>query len=146
MYRLQLFKEMLMAAEDTIKATVDELLKALSANNIIGEPIEMDDKILIPITKMGMGFGTGIGQGREEAKGGEIVGGAGGGVGVFPVAVVVVFKGITGSEGIKVMPLTAPSHLSESVTSIANILTEKLTNRKEIGEKRQGQSTTIAVE
>jgi len=94
-----------MAAEDAIKATVDELLKALSARNIIGEPIEMEDKIIIPITKMGMGFGTGIGRGSEDLGNRGVTGGAGGGVGVFPVAVVIVFKGIAGSEGVKVVPL-----------------------------------------
>jgi uncharacterized spore protein YtfJ len=44
---------------DAIRATVDELLKVLSARNIIGEPMDLEDKIIIPITKMGMGFGTG---------------------------------------------------------------------------------------
>ena len=51
-----------MTVEDTIKTTIDELQKVLSAKNIIGEPIEMEDKIVLPITKMGMGFGTGSSQ------------------------------------------------------------------------------------
>lgn len=135
-----------MAAEDAIRTTVDELLKALSANNIIGEPIETEDKILIPITKMGMGFGTGTGQGTGEMNKGEISGGAGGGVGVFPVAIVVIFKGVTGSEGIKVMPLTAPSPLAESMVHVANTLMERLTNRKEGGEKKPAHNATIEVE
>ncbi|MDM7913118.1 MAG: spore germination protein GerW family protein [Methanotrichaceae archaeon] len=135
-----------MAAEDAIKTTVDELLKALSANNIIGEPIETEDKVLIPITKMGMGFGTGTGLGTGEMGKGEISGGAGGGVGVFPVAIVVIFKGVTGSEGVKVMPLTAPSPLAESMVHIANTLVERLTNRREGGEKKQAHTATIEVE
>ena len=32
-----------MAAEENIKTTIDELQKVLSANNIIGQPIEMED-------------------------------------------------------------------------------------------------------
>jgi uncharacterized spore protein YtfJ len=135
-----------MVAEDAIRTTVDELLKALSANNIIGEPIETEDKILIPITKMGMGFGTGRNQGTEERDKGEISGAAGGGVGVFPVAVVVIFKGIKGSEGVKVMPLTAPSPLAESMVHVANTLMERLTNRKEGGEKKPAHTATIEVE
>ncbi|HSD58828.1 MAG TPA: spore germination protein GerW family protein [Methanotrichaceae archaeon] len=135
-----------MAAEDAIRTTVDELLKALSANNIIGEPIETEDKILIPITKMGMGFGTGTGQGTGEMNKGEIAGGAGGGVGVFPVAIVVIFKGVTGSEGVKVMPLAAPSPLAESMVHIANTLVERLTNRREGGEKKPAHTATIEVE
>jgi len=143
MYRLKLFKEILMAAEDAIRTTVDELLKALSANNIIGEPIETEDKILIPITKMGMGFGTGKGQGTGEMDKGVV---AGGGVGVFPVAMVIIFKGIKGSEGVRVMPLAAPSPLAESMTHIANTVMERLTNRKEGGEKRPAHAATINIE
>ncbi|MCX6669412.1 MAG: spore germination protein GerW family protein [Methanothrix sp.] len=135
-----------MAAEDAIKATIDELLKALSAKNIIGEPIEMEDKIIIPITKMGMGFGTGIGHGSEDASKGGVAGGAGGGVGVFPVAVVIVFKGVAGSEGVKVVPLAAPSPLAEPVSNIAHMLMEKLVSRKEGREKKSGNMATIEVE
>ena len=51
-----------MPGVDAIKAALDELIEALSARSIIGEPIEMEDKVIIPITKMGMGFGTDIGQ------------------------------------------------------------------------------------
>ncbi len=135
-----------MAAEDAIRATVDELLKALSAKNIIGDPIETEDKILIPITKMGMGFGTGQSIGAGEAQKGETASGAGGGVGVFPVAVVVIFKGVTGSEGVRVIPLTAPSPLGESMVNIANTVMERLTNRREVSEKRPMQSAKINVD
>jgi uncharacterized spore protein YtfJ len=138
--------EILMATEDAIKATVDELLKALSAKNIIGEPIETEDKILIPITKMGMGFGTGISHEIEETHKGEKTGLAAGGVGVFPVAVVVIFKGVTGSEGIKAIPLAAPSPLAESMVHIANTVMERLTNRREGAEKRPAQTATINVD
>jgi uncharacterized spore protein YtfJ len=135
-----------MAGEDAIKATVDELLKALSARNIIGEPIEMEDKIIIPITKMGMGFGTGIGHGREESPQGRMASGAGGGVGVFPVAVVVVFKGVPGADGLKVIPMTAHSSMTDPVTSIAQILLEKLGGHREIKEKKPGNLRTIEIE
>ncbi len=141
-----------MAGEDVIKATVDELLKALSAKNIMGEPIEMEDKIIIPITKMGMGFGTGIGQGKEESHQGRMSSGAGGGVGVFPVAVVLVFKGITGPGGVKIHPLTAQSSITEPVTSIAQILLDKLgggkegTGMMESKERKPATMRTIEIE
>lgn len=135
-----------MAGEDAIRTTVDELLKALSANNIIGEPIETEDKMLIPITKMGMGFGTGIGRVAEETKKGEIAGGAGGGVGVFPVAVIVIFKGITGPEGVKLISLATPSAMTESLAYIADTVMERLINRREGGEKKPKHATAIDIE
>ncbi len=139
-----------MTGVDAINATVDELIKALSAKNIMGEPIETEDKIIIPITKMGMGFGTG--QGRE-GKGKEVLtSGAGGGVGVFPVAVVIVFKGIPGEEGVKVVPLSSHSTLTEPVTSIANIagtaetILERIMRYREGREKKPSHAATIDIE
>ncbi|MBV1767922.1 MAG: sporulation protein, partial [Methanobacterium sp.] len=55
--------------EDPIKTTVEELRKLLEINNFVGEPIETEDKMLIPVMKMGMGFGAGMGKG--EAPSGE---------------------------------------------------------------------------
>lgn len=67
-------------------------------------------------------------------------------MGVFPVAVVIVFKGVTGSEGVKVVPLAAPSPLAEPVSNIAHMLMERLVSRKESREKKSGNMATIEVE
>ena len=131
-----------MTGVDAIKATVDELIKALSARNIMGEPIEMEDKIIIPITKMGMGFGTG--QGREDASKGVLTSGAGGGV--FPVAVVIVFKGIPGIEGVKVIPLSGQSAITEPVTSLADNIIEKVARYWESREKKPSHASTVDIE
>jgi uncharacterized spore protein YtfJ len=117
---------MLMSAEDADKFTVDDLEKVLSAMSIVGEPIEMEDKIIIPIAKMGMGFGAKIGPGIKDTVQGGIPGGAGGGAGVFPVAVLIIFKGVTGPKGIKVVPLEAFGPLSNPMADIAHILLDKL--------------------
>ncbi len=117
-----------MPGVDAIKATLDERFEALCAQ-LICEPIELEDKIIIPITKMGMGFGTDIGQtgldaGKESPAGCRSVGG----VGVYPVAVVIVFKGILGPQGVKVVPLSPPG---ESLSDTAHILMEKLMAHRE---------------
>ena len=117
-----------MPGVDAIKATLDELFEALSSQ-LICEPIEVEDKIIIPITKMGMGFGTDIGQtgldaGKESPAGCR----ACGGVGVSPVAVVIVFKGILGPEGMKVVPLSPPG---DSLSDIAYLFMEKIMAHRE---------------
>ena len=117
-----------MPGVDAIKATLDERFEALCAQ-LICEPIELEDKIIIPITKMGMGLCTDIvrtgphvsQEGQERCK-------AGGGVGIFPVAVVIVFKGILGPEGVKVVPLSPPG---ESLSDIAHVLMEKIMGHRE---------------
>jgi len=117
-----------MPGVDAIKATLDELFEALSAQ-LIGEPIELEDKIIIPITKMGMGFGTNIGRtGPKVSKEGRERYGAGGGVGLFPVAVVIVFKGIFGPEGVKVVTVSPPG---ESLSDIAQVFMERIIGHRE---------------
>jgi uncharacterized spore protein YtfJ len=117
-----------MPGVDAINATLDELFEALSAQ-LIGEPIEFDDKIIIPITQMGMGFGTNIGRtGPDVSKEGLERYKAGGGVGVFPVAVVIVFKGIFGPEGVKVVTVSPPG---ESLSDIAQVFMERIIGHRE---------------
>ena len=42
-----------------IKTTVEELHKLINIDNVIGKPIETEDKVLIPVMRMGVGFGAG---------------------------------------------------------------------------------------
>lgn len=106
-----------MAADDTAKAAMDELHKFLSVDSIIGEPIEVEDKIILPVAKMSIIFGSGLSCGANDIG---AVGKAGGGGGITPVAVVVISKDIRGPEGIRVMPIAKPSaevELAESAVS-----------------------------
>jgi uncharacterized spore protein YtfJ len=96
--------------ENTIKTLVDELQKLLATGNMIGQPIEIEDKVIIPVTKIGFGFGTGSGEGsgkpsKEAAEAEGRGSGAGAGAGAGPVAAIVVFKGIQGPDGVKVLQL-----------------------------------------
>ncbi len=92
---------------DPIETTVEEIRKVLNIENVIGEVIETDDKVMIPVTRIGMGFGAAIGEGKSEQSGGGSGAGAGGAAGIEPVAMVVVFKGIQGPEGVKVLTLSS---------------------------------------
>ncbi|PKL73008.1 MAG: sporulation protein, partial [Methanobacteriales archaeon HGW-Methanobacteriales-2] len=98
----------MMDIQDPIKTTVEEIRKVLNIENVIGEVIESEDKILIPVTRMGMAFGAGMGEGKSSTDEGGSAAAAGGGAGIEPVAMVVVFKGQSGPEGVKVMPLKNP--------------------------------------
>jgi len=70
--------------------------------------------------KMGMGLCTNMG--RTGLDAGQERCTAGGGVGLFPVAVVVVSKGISGPEGVKVATLSPPG---ESISCIAHVFMDK---------------------
>lgn len=96
-----------MSTEDIIRTLVDELQKMLVTGNLIGQTMEYEDKIIIPVSKIGFGFGSGSGEGKGAGKteGTGAGAAAGGGGGAAPVAIVVVFKGMSGPDGIKVMQL-----------------------------------------
>jgi uncharacterized spore protein YtfJ len=122
-----------MPGVDANGAALEELFKSLSAQ-LICEPIELEDKIIIPIAKMGMGFGTNMSQtGDNVKKDGLERHAAGGGVGVFPFAVLIIFKGIYGPEGVKVVVLSPPG---ESLSDVAYDLMEKMIGHKKMREKR----------
>ena len=128
-----------MDIDDPIKTTVEEIRKVLNIENIIGNPIETDDKILIPVTMMGMGFGAGMGEGKgmmsADASGAGA--GAGGAAGIKPVAMIVVFKNISGPEGVKVLTLSA---LGEIGSEVISMMKDKCTMKKDwMKEKKKGK-------
>ncbi|HHW05100.1 MAG TPA: sporulation protein [Methanothermobacter sp.] len=128
----------MMEIEDPIKATVEELLKVLAIENVIGEIIEAEDKMLIPVTRMGMGFGAGMGEGKSPTGQGEGKGGgAGGGAGIEPIAMIVVFKGVSGPEGVKVLPLTSPGPIARTIGEIGSVVTEIVKEKKKKKEKKK---------
>jgi len=96
-------EEMMDNMSNLVKTTVDELLKVLATDNVIGETMEVEDKVIIPLTKIGLAFGSGSARGgmmRGQTGGGA---GAGGGAGIEPVSVIVAFKDIKGPEGVQIL-------------------------------------------
>ncbi|MBM4240866.1 MAG: sporulation protein [Euryarchaeota archaeon] len=125
-----------MVFEDPIKTTVEELQKLLAIENVIGETIETEDKLLIPVMKMGMGFGAGMGEGSGPAgQGGGKGSGAGAAAGLEPIAVIAVFKGVSGSDGVKVFPLTGPDPISRAIGEIGSVATEMVKQYRKSGEE-----------
>jgi len=109
---------------NNIKITVEELRKLVNVDNVIGEPIETEDKILIPVVRMGAGFGAG-----ETINGSEKNGNAaGGGVGVEPISMVVLPKKGSDSEGIRVLNLTKGSEANKAISDIGLIITDLVKN------------------
>ncbi|MGZ7117860.1 MAG: GerW family sporulation protein [Methanobacterium sp.] len=127
---------------EPIRTTVEELLKVLATENVIGETIETEDKIIIPVTKFGMAFGAGSGEGQGPAnQGGGKGSGAGGGAGIEPIAMVVIFKGLKGPEGVRVRHLTPPSAIgraiSEAMPAVIDLMKEGKETVKEMKEEEK---------
>ena len=109
-----------MVEETPIKTTVEELRKLIHISNYIGEPIESEDKILIPVSKAAVGFGIG------EQKAGQEIAATGAGVSVEPITMVVVSKGNSGADGIRTINLSKGNSTNKTLNELGLILTDVL--------------------
>ncbi len=107
-----------MKLEDMFNAIEDMRDKA-SVGAVYGEPVEVGEKIIIPVADIKYGFGLGYGEGpatseegEEPAAGGQ-GGGAGGGIAARPVAVLEI-----SDEGVRVKPV-----IDEGRVALAGIFT-----------------------
>ena len=122
-------------AESYLKALAEELSSVLSSKSVIGEPIIQEDKVLIPVTKLGFAIGSGSGKSSGKEAGGEGTGGGGGG-GVEPIALIAVYKNIPGPEGVQVIPLQTPSKMPEVIEKALESFT-KMQEKKNQPEEEQ---------
>ncbi len=81
-----------MKINDTLAILLDKVKALAKTETVVGDPIVVQDTTLIPISKISIGFATGGGeQGVNDKKSGGD--GAGGGISITPIAVVVVKEG-----------------------------------------------------
>ncbi len=111
--------EMLDSMTNMVKTTIDELLKVLNTENVIGETMEVEDKVIVPITKIGLMFGTGSGSGGMGNQKGAGAG-AGGGAGIEPISVVVAFKNVKGPEGVQVLSVRGMGPVAKIITDVGH--------------------------
>ena len=113
---------------DNIKVTVEELRKLINIKNVIGEPIETEDKILIPVMRMGVGFGVG-----DNLMGKEGSDAAGAGAGVEPISMVMIPKKGNDAEGVRVLNLSKGNDTNKALTDLGLIISDLV--KKYVGNK-----------
>ncbi len=101
---------------DMLSAIVGEIKTIAKSETIIGEPVTLGDKTVVPIVKITAGFGAGGGEGTEGDKRSGFGGGGGGGVSIEPAAFLII-------DGDKVSLLPAKSQKFEKIfEAVPNIL------------------------
>ena len=78
-----------MEVTDAVKVVMEQIKETVRSETVVGAPVQAEDSVIIPVSRVSFGFGAGGGT-REEGKSGM---GTGGGATVEPVAFVVVSKG-----------------------------------------------------
>ena len=84
---------------EILKGVVGELKEMAQSESIIGDPITIGDRTVIPVVKLSVGFGAGGGQGEDEKARSGFGGGGGGGASIEPAAFIIIDK-----DGIKLLP------------------------------------------
>ena len=129
---------------NNIKTTVEELRKLINVDNVIGTPIETEDKILIPVMKMGVGFGAG-----ENILGSEGSDAACAGAGVEPISMVMIPKRGNDAEGVRVLDLSKGTETNKAISDIGLIITDLVKNflsTQQTGEEYYDESEYIEPE
>ena len=76
---------------NVVKAVMEQIKETVRSETVVGEPVQAEDSVIIPISRVTFGFGVGGGS-REGANKGSGTG-TGCGATIEPVAFVVVSKG-----------------------------------------------------
>ncbi len=126
---------------DAIKTTIEEFRKVLNIENVVGKAIETEDKMIIPVTRMGLVFAAGMAEGKGRPNMGGSGSGAGGGAGIEPLAMLVVFKGQPGSEGVKVMSLKNPDPLTRAIGEVRSAVVDVMRGRRKMRETPEEEKT-----
>ena len=108
--------------EKLLKGSVEELDRLLNAKNVLGDPIERDGAMVIPIVSYGFGFGAG---GNVAQKSGSSAGtGAGGGI--KPLGAI-----IFDSDGARVESIKGTlTNMTEIVAQAATTAIDKMPGSK----------------
>jgi len=79
-----------MEITDIVKVVMEQIKETVRSETVIGTPVQAEESVIIPVSRVSFGFGAGGGNKPETMEGGV---GTGGGATVEPVAFVVVSKG-----------------------------------------------------
>jgi uncharacterized spore protein YtfJ len=127
-----------MEVEKLVKASADEIQKVLSSTSVMGEPKTIEGVTLIPLMSTGFMFGAagGGGKGETPSKGEGEGGGTAGGVGIKPIAVVIIDKSGVRVEGMKGGLASAVEKIAEKAPEFMGQMMAKRREQKE--EKKKG--------
>lgn len=118
-----------------METTLETIKGSIDANTIVGDPIQTDNTVVIPISKVTVGFGIGGGEyskGYREDKEREIkeldekcdtnfAGGSAGAISIQPVAFVVVENGET-----RLMSLDNSINMVDNILAVTPKVIEKI--------------------
>lgn len=102
--------------KETLSSIMGEIKAIASTKTVIGEPLPLADKMVVPVSRIMVGFGVGGGEGEETKKRGGFVGGGAGGARIDPIGFIIIDE-----EKISFLP-TKPGRFEGFIESISGIV------------------------
>ena len=105
--------------EGLMGVSVDKIRELVDANTVIGTPMAMPDgSTLIPVSKVSYGFASGGSDLPSKSTDGLFGGGAGAGINIVPVAMIVIKDGST-----NILPIVShPDTMDRLVSLIPDVV------------------------
>ena len=98
-----------------LSSIMDELKQIAASETIVGKPVALGDKSIVPVTRVMVGFGVGGGEGESDKKGQGFGGGGAGGARVEPVGFIVI-----GEDKVSFLP-TKPGKFEGLIDAIPDV-------------------------
>ena len=102
--------------KETLSSIIGELKAIASTKTVVGEPLSLDNKMVVPVSRIMVGFGVGGGEGEEVKKRGGFAGGGAGGARIDPIGFIIIDE-----EKISFLP-TKPGRFEGFIDSIPGIV------------------------
>jgi uncharacterized spore protein YtfJ len=109
--------------KDLLASIIGELRKIAATETIVGKPVALGDKKVVPISRILVGFGVGGGEGKSKDAKQEFAGGGGGGARVEPVGFIVI-----DGEKVSFLP-SKPGKFDEIIELVPDVI-DKFVDRK----------------
>ncbi len=109
---------------EMLSSIIGELKHIAKTETIVGEPVSLGEKKVVPVSRISIGFAVGGGENESSTKTGGFGGGGGGGARVDPIGFIVIDK-----EDVSFLPVK-PGKLESLIETVPGVI-EKFKTRKD---------------
>ena len=123
-----------MNVAEAAKVVMEQIKETVRSETVVGTPVQAEDSVIIPVSRVSFGFGVGGGENGEDGKNSGM--GTGGGASIEPVAFIVVSKGKAQLLPLKSREATL-SRIIDLVPSIIDLFKDRRPKEAEKAESKQ---------
>lgn len=127
-----------MVIEELVKTVLSELRTTTKIETIVGDPIEFNNIMIVPVSKVSIGFGAGGGKGDSDIKGGEATGG---GLSIEPIAFLVIRD-----DGVELISMRGEESGFGKIIDMIPQMAEKFKNKTGGGKKNKSAKSSTETE